>query len=49
MGKLLAVGDIRALLARVTIVPKMGEFMQDGGINGTEGEVMMDGLMLNRY
>lgn len=39
MGKLLAVGDIRALLAWVTSVQRMGEIMQEGGINGTEWEV----------
>lgn len=49
MGKLLAVGDIRALLARVTSVQRMGEIMQEGGINGTEWEVSRDGLMFDRY
>lgn len=49
VGKLLAVGDIRALLARVTSMRTMGEIMQDGGIDGANGGVMNDGLLFNRY
>ena len=48
MGKLLAVGDIRALLARVTSMRAMGEIMQDGGIDGADGGVINYGLLLER-
>lgn len=49
MGKLVVVGDIKALLGRVTSVQKLREIMQDGAINGTDWEVTKDGLMFDRY
>ena len=47
MGKLMAVGDLKALLARVLGLSKMESVLRNGGLDIMDG--MYDGTTLDRY
>lgn len=49
MGKLLAVGDLKALLVRVVGVAKMEDVLQDSDLADATGDILADGLAFETY
>lgn len=49
MGKLLAVGDMKALLGRVVGVAKMEDVLQDSDLADATGDILADGLAFETY